>query len=124
MNHKSKFFGLDFRKCNIVIIIPNRSNTSVRRVTEGIGIIDAVACWFDMTDIPSSDDRLTWLRDAEKFGTIEVGFPVLFMTVVIAVDKGILPRICSDEIKGDGMVKDVFAEEYLVPSNKKYILIS
>ena len=38
------------------------------------------------------------------------------MTVVIAVDKGILPRNCSDEIKGDGIVKDVFAEEYLVPS--------
>ena len=44
------------------------------------------------------------------------------MTVVIAVDKGILPRICSDEIKGDGIVKDVFAEEYLVPSKKQYIL--
>ena len=81
-----------------------------------MGIIDAVVCWFDMIDIPSSDDRLTWLRDAEKFGTIEVGFPVLFMTVVIAVDKGILPRIWSDESKGDGIVKDVFAEEYLVPS--------
>ena len=44
------------------------------------------------------------------------------MTVVIAVDKGILPRICSDEIKGDGIVNDVFAEEYLVPSKKQYIL--
>ena len=44
------------------------------------------------------------------------------MTVVIAVDKGILPRNCSDEIKGDGMVKDVFAEEYLVPSKTIYIL--
>ena len=44
------------------------------------------------------------------------------MTVVIAVDKGILPRICSDEIKGDGIVKDVFAEEYLVPSKKQCIL--
>ena len=43
------------------------------------------------------------------------------MTVVIAVDKGILPRICSDEIKGDGIVKDVFAEEYLVPSKNNIL---
>ena len=45
-----------------------------------------------MSHIPSSD-RLAWCKEGAKFGTIEVGVPELLITVVMAVDNGIFPRI-------------------------------
>ena len=80
--------------------------------------MDVVGCWVVITDNPSSN-RLAWCREGVKFCTIDVGVPELLITVVMAVDNGILPRIwscCSDDIKGEGMVRDVFEEEYLPPS--------
>ena len=108
--------------------LPRRSNTRVRSVTEGIGIMDVVDCWDDMADIPSSDDRLSWCWGVVKFCTNEVGgMPELLMTVVIAVDNGILPRMwwscCSEDINGEGMVKDAFGEENFPPSAKNNFLL-
>ena len=76
-----------------------------------------------MDDIPSSDDRLTWWCGVVKFCTNEVGgMPELLITVVMAVDNGMLPRIwwscCSDDINGDGIVKDAFGDENFPPSAK------
>ncbi len=78
--------------------LPKRSNTNVRRVTEGIGIIVA-GCCAGITDIPSS---------VSVWGDVKcciIGPPEL-MTVVMAEDIGIFPRIwsCSVGNKGEGIV--------------------
>ena len=92
-------------------ILPNRSNTNVRRVTEGrdMKVCCCGGCGFNV--IPFSAN--VW--GVDKFCIIKGLLGPI--TVVIADDNGIFPRVLSAGSSGDG-IANVFAEFCSLPTSK------
>ena len=91
--------------------LPSKSNTNVRRVTEGsdMKVCCCGGCGFNV--IPFS--AKCW--GVDKFCIIKGLLEPI--TVVIADDNGILPRELSAESRGEG-IANVFAEFCSVPKSK------
>ena len=92
-------------------ILPSRSNTNVRRVTEGsdMKVCCCADCGFNV--IPFSAN--VW--GVDKFCIIKGLLEPI--TVVIADDNGILPREWSAGSRGEG-IANVFAEFCSVPKSE------
>ena len=92
-------------------IIPSKSNTNVRRVTEGrdMKVCCCRGCGFNV--IPFSAN--VW--GVDKFCIIKGLLEP--MTVVIADDNGIFPRELSAGSRGEG-IANVFAEFCSVPKSE------
>ena len=92
-------------------ILPSKSNTNVRRVTEGsdMKVCCCVGCGFNV--IPFSTNVWGPAKFCIIKGLLE---PI---TVVIADDKGILPRELSTGSRGEG-IANVFAEFCSLPTSK------